>query len=432
MVFHRTPPLHKSSAAPCGRAVPTHFSRPSPGPPCGSLHRQHHCHRLSQKTRRTKSPTLNAISQSILRLCESWNVLLLPQFIAGSLDVMADTLSRWNQVLGSEWTLCADIFRDLQRRWSVSVDLFSTNLNHQLPVYFFLVLELMSAGTGAMLQAWDGLEVYAFPPFALVNQVLPKLHDSCRPLLASEDLVSGAAGPSGGRPCGPSAVSRPSSSAALSPPTSEPLRASADCVATIQRAAHRHGLSSAVAKQLAFCRRRSTRLNYQSKWSIYCSWCHSHGHSVSRPSIAKISDNLLFLRRQHSVSYSSISGFHSMLSAVFLFSLPELSSCSVIKDLLCSFHLERPSVPLSAPSWDLSVELRFLRSSPFEPLSEVSLRQFTKKTLFLLSLATALNVKLPLYCSLVPDPQAVLRTHFGILGTTWICTSSLPFFWSVG
>ena len=126
----------------------------------------------------TKSPTLNAISQSILQLCESWNVLLLPQFIAGSLNVMADALSRRNQVLGFEWTLCADVFRELQRCWSVSVDLFSTNLNYQLPVYFFPVLDPMSAGTDAMFQAWDVLEVYACPPFALVHQVLFKLRQS--------------------------------------------------------------------------------------------------------------------------------------------------------------------------------------------------------------------------------------------------------------
>ena len=160
-------------------------------------------------------------------------------------------------------------------------------------------------------------------------------------------------------------------------------------MATIQRAARRQGLSPAVAGQLAFCRRHSTRLNYQSKWSIYCSWCRSHDRSVSCPSIAKISDFLLFLRRQRSLSCSNISGFRSMLSAVFRFSLSELSSSSIIRDLLRSFRLERPSVPLRAPPWDLSLVLRFLRSSSFEPLSVVSLRQLTKKTLFFLSLAIA-------------------------------------------
>ena len=50
----------------------------------------------------TKSPTLNAISQSILRIGESWKVIVLSQFIASSLNVMADALSQRNQVLGSE------------------------------------------------------------------------------------------------------------------------------------------------------------------------------------------------------------------------------------------------------------------------------------------------------------------------------------------
>ena len=53
-----------------------------------------------------------------------------------------------------------------------------------------------------------------------------------------------------------------------------------------------------------------------------------------------------------------------MLSAVFHFSLPELSSSSVIRDLLQSFRLERHSLSVRAPPWDLSLVLRFLRSPP--------------------------------------------------------------------
>ena len=176
VVFHITSPLQQSLGAPSCRAIPLRLSGSSPSPAGGSLCGQHNSHRLPQEVRGgTKSPTLNVIFQSILRVCESWDVLLLPQFIEGSLNVMADALSCRNQVLGSEWTLCAEVFRELQRRWSVSVDLFSTNLNHQLPVYFSPVLDPMSAGTDAMLQSWNDLEVYAFPPFALVHPVLLKL-----------------------------------------------------------------------------------------------------------------------------------------------------------------------------------------------------------------------------------------------------------------
>ena len=69
-----------------------------------------------------------------------------------------------------------------------------------------------------------------------------------------------------------------------------------------------------------------------------------------------------------------------MLSAVFRFTLPQISSSPVLKDLIRSFKIERPSIPVWAPSWDLSRVLEFLRSSAFEPLREVSLRELTKKT----------------------------------------------------
>ena len=56
----------------------------------------------------------------------------------------------------------------------MSVDLFATNLINQLLIYFSPVLDPMSAGTDAMLQSWDGMEAYAFPPFAIVQHVILK------------------------------------------------------------------------------------------------------------------------------------------------------------------------------------------------------------------------------------------------------------------
>ena len=51
--------------------------------------------------------------------------------------------------------------------------------------------------------------------------------------------------------------------------------------------------------------------------------------------------------------------------------------------------LPRPIIP---PAWDLSMVLRFLNSSTFEPLHLCSLWNLTKKVLFLVSLATAKRV----------------------------------------
>ena len=81
-----------------------------------------------------------------------------------------------------------------------------------------------------------------------------------------------------------------------------------------------------------------------------------------------------------------------MLSVVFRFVLPELSSHFVLRDLLRSFQLERPLSLSRVPPWDLSLVLSFLQGLPFELLSSCSLRDLTHKVLFLLSLATARRV----------------------------------------
>ena len=133
-------------------------------------------------------------------------------------------------------------------------------------------------------------------------------------------------------------------------------------------------------------------MNYQAKWSVYRAWCRRHGLSVSRPSVSKIASFLLYLRRSLSLSFFSIASYYSMLSGVFRFVLPGLSSHFVLRDFLRSFRLERPLSSSWVTPWDLSRVLSFLRGPPFEPLSSCSLRELTRKVLFLLALATAHRV----------------------------------------
>ena len=211
-------------------------------------------------------------------------------------------------------------------------------------------------------------------------------------LLASEAVVSGHPGTSHGYP-GPSTALQ-----GLTPQTtfpslsSEPPCASHDWVSYSQQTAQHLGFSSAVAQQLAFCCRSSTRVNYQARWSAYRAWCRRQGHSISRPSIAKIADFLLYLRRSLHLSYSSIASYRSMLSAVFRFVFPDVSSHPVLHDFLWSFRIERPLPSSRIPPWDLLGVLSLLRGPPFEPLSSCSLQDLSRKVLFLVALATARRV----------------------------------------
>ena len=110
---------------------------------------------------------------------------------------------------------------------------------------------------------------------------------------------------------------------------------------------------------------------------------------MSRPSLSKIADFLFWLRRSKKLSVSAVLGYRPMVSAIFRPILPEISTSPVMRYLLQSFKVEAPSRSVRPPSWDLIKVLEYLRSSVFEPLSSASLRDFTRKTLFLVALATA-------------------------------------------
>ena len=113
---------------------------------------------------------------------------------------------------------------------------------------------------------------------------------------------------------------------------------------------------------------------------------------MSQPAISKVADYLVWLWEDQGLSLSSVKAHRSMLSSVFQFKLPALGENRVLQDLLRFFAIERPHRPQAPPSWDLDAVLRHLMSSAFEPLESVSLRALTKKTLFLVSLATAMQV----------------------------------------
>ena len=113
---------------------------------------------------------------------------------------------------------------------------------------------------------------------------------------------------------------------------------------------------------------------------------------MSHPSISKVADYLVWLWEDQGLSLSLVKAHRSMLSLVFWFKLPSLGEDRVLQDLLRSFAIERPRRPQAPPSWGLDAVLRHLMSSAFEPLESVSLRALTKKTLFLVSLATANRV----------------------------------------
>ena len=121
----------------------------------------------------TVSRSLCSLASQLLRWMESLGVHLDARYLPGQANVLADFLSRQDQVIGTEWSLHPRVARDLLRRWgSLSIGLFATSYNAKLPLYCSPVPDPQAVFENAFRHPWDNLDLYVFPPFPLVGRVV--------------------------------------------------------------------------------------------------------------------------------------------------------------------------------------------------------------------------------------------------------------------
>ena len=127
------------------------------------------------------SRSLCLLTSRLLRWTESFDVHLDARYLPGESNVLVDVLSRRGQVVGTEWSLHPQVARALLRAWgNPSIDLFATCLNAKLPLYCSLVPDPQAVFEDAFRHPWDDLDLYAFPPFALVGRVIARVQQSSR------------------------------------------------------------------------------------------------------------------------------------------------------------------------------------------------------------------------------------------------------------
>ena len=276
----------------------------------------------------TFSSTLNATARKILLWAEDNRVRLLPQFIMGSSNVTVDILSRPNQVIGSEWTLHQEVVDHLVHKWPAVIDLFATSLIARLQVYFSPASDPKAAGTDALLQPWDNLQAYAFPPIAIIRRVLVKLRSSknCEWTLIAPfwpqrewfpdllELLSDV----------PIALSKRKD--LLRQPHFHRFHQN---LPMLQLTAWRLSSGSPVrpASLLRWLDNLSSvedrrQVPHQARWGTCRKWCREFGHRSSSPSISKIAEFLTYLFKRKGAALSTIKGYRAMLSTVFKFPLP--------------------------------------------------------------------------------------------------------------
>ena len=123
-----------------------------------------------------RSGSLCALLWRLLSWCHPRKIVLRARHIPGRLNVIADKLSRHNQVIQTEWCLSQQVFNRLCSTWGQpQIDLFATRFNHKLPKFVSPVPDSTAWAVDALSLSWNNLDVYAFPPVSLLSQVISKL-----------------------------------------------------------------------------------------------------------------------------------------------------------------------------------------------------------------------------------------------------------------
>ena len=217
---------------------------------------------------RTVSDSLCSLTRQLLQWAESFDVQLEARYLPGQSNVLADLLSRREQVIGSEWSLHHQVARALLCVWgSPSLDLFVTHLKAKLP----------RSGSPGRLRGCVPTSVgrarrVRFSSLSPgregcgSSQRDPKsLHDSGRPSLAGEGVVCGPPSvdptTSGTTSVGPAASAAPLQPLPPGRPRLEP-----SCVATLKRLPQKSGFLRGAALEMSSCVRESTARLYQAKW----------------------------------------------------------------------------------------------------------------------------------------------------------------------
>ena len=291
---------HKCSRVEGSLTSPLKFQGPVSEPNCSSCNGQLNNSSLHKQTGR------NSLSGYVRTPVEDHDMVpslshnVESQTPSRCLNVMADLLSRLNQVQSTEWSLHPQVFKQICRRWfTPNIDLFATHLNHKLPLYVSPIPDPNAWDIDALNINLTCLTAYAYPLTALHHSVIQKIRQyHCLIIIIAPgwpgmpwfwDLVQ----------------------------LSREIRLQLPVSTTLLKQSHNYvfhsnpqhlnlhawclGVDSSknktveVAERIAAPQRSSTRTIYKSKWAPFEKWCTENSVDFSTPSVKHISDFFMYL-----------------------------------------------------------------------------------------------------------------------------------------
>ncbi|XP_078311211.1 uncharacterized protein LOC144618622 [Crassostrea virginica] len=161
-----------------------------------------------------------------------------------------------------------------------------------------------------------------------------------------------------------------------------------DCMASIDRGFKKKGFSKDTRTLLAASIRSGTQKDYSCKFKQFSSWCCLREIDPYSASLVEVANFLTDLYTK-GLQYRTIAGYRSMLSSV----LPPVDNVAVgqhpyiIRLIKGVFNSRAPKVRL-VPAWNLPMVLDMLQRSPFEPITNATLKHLAYKTVYLTAITT--------------------------------------------
>jgi hypothetical protein len=124
----------------------------------------------------TRSRALCALALQVWKWCRDHNVSVVATHISGVKNILADALSRGSHYHPTEWSLDKRVAEVLFKTWETPlVDMFASEKNHLLPVFYSVLPSPKTSAINAMTQDWSMLRGYAYPPINMIDRVLGRL-----------------------------------------------------------------------------------------------------------------------------------------------------------------------------------------------------------------------------------------------------------------
>ena len=239
----------------------------------------------------------------------------------------------------------------------------------------------------SLVQSWEGLYAYAYPPMALIRQTLNKLilHRVelilIAPPLAETGMVSGPPTTVHSFPVGTSTNSKVAKAIILSTFPSETSDSKPSRVEVICRSNQARGFSEQASNRIAVPQKKFTLDLYEQKWNTFREWCELNGINPHTPTVPMIAEFLLHLFRDKQLATITLKGYRSALSSLMASRGLDIYHDPDLNALIRSFSIERPRTFRETPGGVFALVLRFLMRHPFEPMNVCSLADLTRKLL---------------------------------------------------